>query len=196
LTLLPDQTAEVGAVAPGSLAASAGFAPGDRIVSIEDQPLISIADVSWVLNQAPVAGALNAVVDRNGTREKLTLFLPDGWRSKTDISRRVGTWPMRGMATGGLVSEDLADEERQRRGLHKTGLALFVKHVGEYGEHAAAKKAGFQKDDVIVQIGDMQDRLTESELIGRILTRYSRGEKLPAVVLRGDQRVELMLPVQ
>ena len=58
---------------------------------------------------------------------------------------------MRGMACGGLVLEDLADEERSRRGLGAQAMALFVKGVGQYGKHAAAKNAGFQKDDVIVR---------------------------------------------
>lgn len=103
---------------------------------------------------------------------------------------------MRGMAFGGLVLEDLADDERASRKLAKDSMALFVKHVGEYGNHAAAKRAGFQKGDVIVQVGGKTQRLSEGELIGQLLQQHHAGEKLSTTVLRGDQRVELKLPVQ
>ena len=103
---------------------------------------------------------------------------------------------MRGMATGGLVLDDLADEERTKRGTGKEQLALFVKGVGQYGKHAAAKNAGFQKDDVIVEIDGITKRLTEGELIGHLLAKHQPGEKVKTTVLRGERRVELSLPMQ
>ncbi len=42
----------------GSLAASAGFRAGDELVSLGGQPLILIADFSWVLHRAKEAGFL------------------------------------------------------------------------------------------------------------------------------------------
>ncbi|NDA69006.1 MAG: peptidase, partial [Verrucomicrobia bacterium] len=125
-----------------------------------------------------------------------TLSLPAGWRAKSDISRRVGTWPMRGMATGGMVLVDLSDEERTARGLAKDRLGLFVKGLGQYGKHAAAKNAGFQKDDVLVEIHGQSARVTEGELIGQFLQQTKPGDKIKTVVLRGDKRIELLLPMQ
>jgi S1-C subfamily serine protease len=75
-------------------------------------------------------------------------------------------------------------------------MALFVKHAGEYGKHAAAKKAGFQKNDVIVELDGSSGRATESEVIGRLLHKHSPGEKVKAAVLRGEQRIDLVLPIQ
>ena len=198
LTLAQDGIAKVEAVARNSAAARAGIQPGDNLVSLAGQTLISIADVSWVLHRAPESGKIPVVVERGGKAKAfaLTLALPDGWRSRSDISRRVGTWGLRGMATGGMVLEDLPDEMRAQRGLKKDGLALLVKSVGQYGRHAAAKKAGFQKDDVIVRLADLSGRLTEGELLGVLLQQHRAGEELPATVLRGEQRVELKLPMQ
>jgi serine protease Do len=102
---------------------------------------------------------------------------------------------MRGMASGGLVLQDLADDARSQRGLAKNEMALHVKSVGQYGKHAAAKNAGFKKDDVIVQMAGMSDRVTESEIIGRLLQKYVPGEKVKATVLRGQERVELSMPM-
>lgn len=196
LTLAPDATARVQSVAEDSLAARAGFRAGDDLVSLAGQPLVSIADVSWVLHRAPEAGTLTALVRRGGEERRLTLTLPPGWRTKSDISRRVGTWAMRAMVLGGLVLKDLADAERSARGLSRDQLALRVQHVGQYGEHAAAKHAGFQADDLVVACDGRTTRLTEGELIGHLLRARRPGEKIDVTVLRGSQRIELKLPMQ
>src|SRR6185295_8482684 len=92
--------------------------------------------------------------------------------------------------------EDLSDEERARRKLGTNEMALFVKHAGEYGKHAAAKKAGFKKGDVLVTLDGRSARITESELIGQLLADHRPGESVKAVVLRGEERLDLSLPMQ
>jgi serine protease Do len=149
-----------------------------------------------VLHRSPDSARVPALVKRAGKQESLDIALPSGWRTKADISKRVGTWPMRGMALGGLVLEDLADDERARRGTATDQLALFVKGVGQYGKHAAAKKAGFQKEDVIVEVDGITTRITEGELIGRLLERHRPGHSVKAAVLRGGSRIDLSLPMQ
>jgi hypothetical protein len=196
LTLAPDHIARVTGVASDSAAAKAGLRPGDDIMSLDGQPLISIADLSWVLHRAPPSGTLPAIVRRAGVERKLILTLPTGWRSREEIARRVGSWPMRGMVTGGLKLDDLPDEERRSRRIEAGELALLVTHVGQYGKHAAAKNAGFQKDDIIVALGSHRERLTESALLGLLLQTTRPGEKLKTTVLRGTERVELILPMQ
>lgn len=196
LKLATEEPRKVESVAAGSAAEKAGFHAGDELVLLNGQPLISQADVSWILHQSPARGELKANVKRGDYVQLLTVQLNDGWRAKADIARRVGTWPMRAMALGGLFIEDLSDDERAKRGIGKTGMALFVKHAGEYGEHAAAKKAGFRKDDVLVELDGSSARVSESEVIGKILKKHAPGAKMPAVVLRGGERVKLELPVQ
>jgi len=196
VSLSPDQVASVESVAAGSGSANAGLQAGDEIVALNGQSLVSIADVSWILHRAPDSGSLTALVKRSGAEKTLNIPLPPGWRYQADISRRVGTWAMRAMATGGLLLEDLSIEERVKRNLGNKDLALFIKHAGEYGKHAAAKKAGFQKGDVIVKLEGFPGRVTESELIGRLLRDRQPGDKLKATVLRGTERIELALPVQ
>ena len=63
-------------------------------------------------------------------------------------------------------------------------------------KHAAAKKAGFEKDDIIVEIAGLTERLSEGEYIGRMLQGHSIGENVKATVLRGDKRLELTMPMQ
>ncbi len=196
LTLAPDHVARVSAVTPGSAAAEAGLRVGDEFVRLGGQPLISIADFAWVLHRAPDAGVVPAIVQRGGKNVSVTLRLSEGWRATSDISRRVGTWSMRAMALGGMSLVDLDDAARRARGLSADGLALLARGVGQYGKHAAAKKAGFQKEDVIVSIDGIASRITEGELIGRLLQTRKAGESVAVVVLRGDERLELKLPMQ
>ena len=103
---------------------------------------------------------------------------------------------MRAMALGGMVLEDLPDAERRGRRIGGEALALRAKHVGEYGEHAAAKNAGFRKEDVVVAIDGITTRTGEGELIGELLGRHRPGTKVRATVLRGGERLELELPMQ
>lgn len=197
LSLAPDHAATITAVAPGSIAARAGFRGGDAFVSLAGQPLISVADFSWVLHGAPEAGALAAVVRREGNDVSLSLALPAGWRAKSDISRRVGTWSMRAMAFGGMTLTDLDDATRAQRGLAAESLALLVKGMGQFNnKHGTAKKSGFLKDDIIVAFGGEAARVTEGELIGRVLAKTKIGETVDVTVLRGAERVTLKLPMQ
>lgn len=48
----------------------------------------------------------------------------------------------------------------------------------------------------LLQLGDLKQRLTGSALIGDLLLHHLPGEKLPATVLRGQERLELKLPQQ
>jgi len=196
LSLAPDQIARIQSVVPGTISAQSGLMPGDDLISLAGQPLVSIADVSWILHRAPASGFIEAQVKRHGAVKNFTLNLPENWRMKADISRRAGTWTMRAMATGGLLLEELSDADRNQRNLEKNSLALRIKHAGEYGKHSAAKKAGFQKDDVIISLDGSSAKTSESEIIGRLLRKYQPGEKVQATVLRGTERLDLSLPIQ
>ena len=196
ITLATDEIAKVSAVSANSPAARAGIQVNDTFASFNHQPLVSIADVSWILHGAPDSGELRALVRRGEKEELVAIELPLGWRLKSDISKRVGTWPMRAMAFGGMFMEDMDDAARAEAGLPNDGMALLVKHVGEFGPHAAAKKAGFKAGDILVQVGDIKQRISESAIIGTLLNDHRPGEALPTIVKRGKERLELRLPQQ
>jgi serine protease Do len=196
ITFAADRVAKIEAVASDSPAAKAGLQVGDELITFAGEPLISSADVSWALHRAEDSGWVAFTAKQGAGIKNGRIELPQGWRAKSDISKRVGTWPMRGMASGGMVLEDLSDELRAERGLGKDVLALFVKSVGQYGKHAAAKNAGFQKGDIVVALGEHSQRISEGAWIGIALQQHRAGEKLKASVLRGSERVELTLPMQ
>jgi serine protease Do len=197
LLLDPNHRATVKAVESDTLAAKAGFQPGDAIVSLQGQPLLSMADLQWVLHSTPAEGGdLKAIVDRNGTQKELTVRLPVGWRELDDISWRVSAWGLRRMVTGGMVLEPVADDERGKDGIPIDGMALRVKHLGQYGPHAAAKNAGFHKDDVVVEYDRRSDLMRDSDVLRYGITQHAVGDKVPVDVVRGGKRIMLQLPMQ
>lgn len=196
LQLDPREKARVAEVAPGSAADVCGFKTGDVIQAMEGQPILSIADVQWVLNNAGQPADLRAQVLRGGKKLDLTLNLGAGWRRQSDIDWRVTTWDLRRMAAGGLVLGELTAQERKEAKIPAGELGLRVKHVGQYGEHAAAKRAGFQPDDIVVSIDGNSARMTESAILARLVQTRMPGEKVPVTVLRASGRVALELPMQ
>jgi len=85
-------------------------------------------------------------------RIKLGLELANDWRRQSDIAWRTTTWDLRRMVAGGMVLQDSTVEERRAAKLPEDALALRVNHLGEYGDHAVAKRAGFKKDDILLLI--------------------------------------------
>ena len=196
LSLDPKERAKVKAVARGSAAEKDGFVVGDEILALQGQPIISIADVQWVLHNTNGPVKLKADVLRGKEKLALNLTLAEGWRRQSDIAWRPTSWDLRRMVTGGLLLKDLPATDPRRTALSGTNLALLVEHVGEYGEHAVAKRAGFQKNDVIVGVDGQTSRMSESQLFGYLLRNKMPGSKVPVAVLRGNERIELELSMQ
>lgn len=198
LNLAADPLAEVTSVMAGSVAELAGVKAGDVLSSVAGQPLVSVADVSWVLHRTgdEVPSLLAVKVKRGGQELSLEMALPTGWKHGADNSGRVGAWPMRGMATGGMVLVDLTDEERQARGLGKEGMALLVKGLGMHGKHALAKNTGFQKEDIVIACDGLTGRMTESRLLGHLLQKRLLGDAVEMSILRDKERKTLKLTMQ
>lgn len=198
LVLDPDTRATVKSVSPDSIAADAGFRPGDRLLTLDSQPLLSIADVQWVLQQTPASGGrLVATVQRgNAGNQQIELNLPSGWRERDQIAWRASAWGLRRMATGGLLLEEVPADERGRNGIPESGMALRVRHVGQFGPHAAAKNAGFREGDVLVSFDGRRDLLSDSAVLRYGTTQKQPGDKVAVEFIRAGQNQKLMLPMQ
>lgn len=122
--------------------------------------------------------------------------LDDPWKSRSDISRRVGTWQMRALALGGMQLRELDTKEKEQWKIPDDAMALYAQHVGQYGEHAVAKNAGFLKGDIIIRMADIQSRISESALIGSILQRFKPGQEIHATILRDGKSRELHYKAQ
>lgn len=187
LTLNPEEMATVEKVAAGSAADQAGLKPGDQMTALDGQPLLSIADLQWVLHNTAASAQLPVEIQRQGAKQKLTLNLPEGWR-RGNISWRVTTWDLRRMGFGGMIVVDSTDEERKKAGIDPDRMALRVKFVGAFGEHAIAKNAGIRKDDLVVAFDGLEDNMTESQLLAYAVQKKRPGDRVAITVLRDGKR--------
>ncbi len=175
LTLDVAQKATVKAVKNPSAAATAGFKVGDQMVRLDGQPMLSIADVQWVLHNAKDTASLNAEVDRAGQKVDLRLTLAEGWRRQSDFTwRGAVVWPLR----PGLVGSPVAN------GLRVNELL--------FGGKIDAAKAGLKNGDIIVAIAGQPVR-TERELIAFIWQKTVPGKNVELTILRGQEKQTLML---
>ena len=199
LTIDPDLMGSVREVADQSIASAAGLTAGDVIKTMNGQAILSIADMQWVLeNVDPVdaEASVSVTFDRDGENKTTSLTLPHRWREQGDISWRVSSWPYRRMVTGGMLLESLNNDRRNKLSIAKDAMALRVKHVGKYGPHAAAKKAGVKQDDVVVQYNGRTDLLSDSALLAYGIKTLKIGDKIKVKLLRGGVQKTVTIPIQ
>ncbi len=195
LIMDPKSAVRIERVEPQSWAAEAGFKAGDLVREFGGQPIVSMADIQWVLHNAEESGTILAVVEREGQRQSVSLQLPTGWRETGDISWRATSWPLRRMVTGGLGLRSLTSEEAQAAG-NPGGVGLVVNTVGQFNEHAAGKRAGFKKDDIITKIDGQTQPMTESQVFAHLLRSQKIGDSVDVEVLRDGKLRNMQLPIQ
>lgn len=196
LIMDPTKAATVKSVVEGSLASEAGFQAGDKLISLDKQPLVSMADIQWILNQREEAGSIVFTINRAGSAKEIDLKLPQNWKELGDISWRASTWGLRRMVTGGLTFEPISAEQRKELGLEPQAIGLRIKHVGQFNAHAAGKRAGFKVDDIVTQIDSMQQPMTESSLIAHLLRTKRPGDTVAVSLVREGKPIKLELPIQ
>ncbi len=197
LILDPKTKASVLRVESSSPAAEAGLQPGDKILKLSGQPLLSMADVQWVLHHAAAEGAtLPVLVEHGGQTKELTLKLPKGWRQREDISWRSTTWALRRAGAGGIASREMTLEDRSKAGIPENSMALQVWHVGQYGAHAVAHKAGVRKDDILISFDGRTDLQRETDLLAYSVQQRKRGVPVPVAFLRDGKKINLTLALE
>ncbi len=197
LNLDATKAGHIKSVADNSAAEMAGLRAGDVITHLIDQPVLSAADIQWVLHHAKTDGdAIDCTIIRGGETKKLTLMLADGWRRADDISWRASSWNLRRMATGGAVFESISPEDRDRLGLAEDKMGLRAKHVGQYGAHAIAKKAGLKSGDILIEFAGQRNLMTETQLLAFGLNHYRPGEKVSFIINRDGAEHSLQMTMQ
>lgn len=197
LILDPEERATVKEIKPDSVAQRSGLQPGDRIVSIDGQPPLSMADVQWVLHQTdPDGGEIPLAIDRQGDSLRLSLRLAKGWRQAGDLSWRVTSWSLGRMVAGGMRLQALGSEQRKKLGIPDGSMALNATHVGQYGAHAAAKRAGLRKGDVLIEYDGRSDLMEEKDVVHYAINQRRPGEQVDIAVLRDGRKLQFQLPIQ
>ncbi len=196
LILDPKEKATVKDVKSGTPADKAGFKPGDQIQSLEGQPILSIAEVQWVLNNASGDGAnIKAAVLRAGKPMTLSLSLDKGWRQADDLSWRTSSWHLRRMAAGGMKLDPI--DGPLPPGVPKDGMALLVRYLGmNGGPHGAALAAGVRQNDILIAYDGRTDLMRETDVFVHGLQTKKLGETVGIKVVRGGRVLEMKIAMQ
>ena len=196
LVLDPTKRAHVKEVTAKSPAMNSHLKAGDDILRIDSQPILSMADVQWVLENTPSSGAkLPLTVKRGDEILSLTLTLPSGWRRLDDPRWRVSSWGLCRMLTGGMRLKKLTEEERKEHSI-SSGMALEATHVGKYDKHATARRNGFREGDIIVEYDGRNDLQREADLFAYANAKLKPGDKVRIKYLREGRMVTATLPIQ
>lgn len=183
------ECATVAAVDAGSVAEKGGFRKGDRIVKIEGQPPISLADVQWVLQQAKTPSIVKCDVDRaDGTPAMTSLALEPGWR-KYDILWRPSTNPMQ----PGFGTDEATQAERDKLGVDAKSLALRVRGIFKNGP---ATGSGLAAGDFIVSVDGRRDVTNKLEFIVYCQQQKLSGDKIELTLggAKKKRKIEIELP--
>jgi S1-C subfamily serine protease len=185
-----DDGLRISSIKPGTPAASAGLAAGDELVSINGQPLISLADIQWALNTAPRDGQLAVKLKRGSQILDKPISVRGDWK-RSDIAWRASSWY--GLRKG-VKFDPLPPEDRKSRGIHENRLALLVRNIFAQGDHPA-KTAGLRQNDVIVAVNGKADAMTESEFLTYLRLTHGPKDSVKFSILRGGERHELTIPM-
>jgi S1-C subfamily serine protease len=171
-------------VAAGSSAAKDGFKAGDRIMTLDGQPILSVADVQWVLERAKDGAKIKADVLRGEGKQSLSLTVPAGWRRKATFDWRAATWES---FRPDMAAVDLTAEERTALKLGPTATGFKVSYAGP-----GAKV--LQKGDVVVEVDGQRAGLTNFSLfLAYVAQKTMPGQKINLVVNRGGQETKAQL---
>ncbi len=199
LTFDVKERATLKSVGAGSAAERAGFKAGDRLLSLEGQPLVSIADVQWVLHNAADGAELKAEVKRGDEAKALTLPLAAGWRKAGDVSWRPRMWPLR-LWLAGFRSVPATAAQRKEAGLGDDAPALAVELMAPEGvkeRNQSPAKAGLKRGDVIVAVDGATEPLKdEAWFLAYLVQKKKPGDAVKLTVKRGGQPMdfEVTLP--
>ncbi len=200
LELDPADQRRVLAVEPGSAAELAGLRAGDALAALAGQRLLTVSDLSWVLDGVPVAGGRLALrFERAGALHDAELVMEPGWKIGTplEFSWRPFKWEL--MPSPGFGGEDLDAEEKAARGLAPERFAFRVTYFVERGEQKpagqAAKGAGLAKADVVIGADGRRDFANHDHFQTWWRLERAPGDTVRLELQRDGAPVTLEIPV-
>lgn len=200
-------------VLPGSPAQLAGLEETDTLAQLNGQPVVSIADVQWVLHQLPNTNltleveylrevVLPATGGTAGTTEftreqrlqKAQLQLARGWK-RTDFAWRASNLAIKPRL--GFTTVALSDEDLFALNLPPGVAAHRVKALEfDRAEGRTAAEAGLRVGDVIVAVAGQAFSLSPQEWQLYIKQSYKVGDTVPLTILRSGRSLPIQLPLK
>ena len=195
MTLDVDRPRVVKSVQSKSAAARAGIRARDVVVSANDVPIYSGADLSWVLHYLKDGARLVLKTERGSRSRTARLRLTGTWRERP-IQWRGSMWPLR--PSPGFGGEMLSDKDRRTLGLRPGTFAFRIRYVVTWGNNAwgqNARKAGIRKGDVVVGAGGKNDFSTVLDFHEWFRMTQKSGSVIQIDLIRGGKRLKVKLPI-
>jgi S1-C subfamily serine protease len=184
-----DDGLRVQKVLPGSAALRAGVEVGDELTAMNGQPLVSQADIQWVLHRAPAETTIAVKLRRDGKILEKSISVSGNWRD-SDLSWRETSWGFR----PGLWTIPLSGEERKKRKIPPEDPALLVKWA--FGNPPLSKQAGIRDGDVIVAVDGQPVPPDESHFMALVRLNHPPGDKVKLTLLRSGKKEDVLMQVE
>ena len=190
----PQDGRKIERVTVDSPAATAGLQTGDIVTHANGQPIVSIADIQWVLHHLPNSDAtVELGITRNNQTFSRALSLPSGWK-KSDISWRGSMWSV--TPRPGFWAPLAKESEIKGMDLPTDCKPLRIQWINSaQREGRAAKEAGFREGDIITMIADKPVNFTPAQFHLHVKMNYRVGDKLPLTIVRDGQTQRIDLPL-
>ncbi len=189
LELELDERATVKSVS--SIAKEGGFQAGDKILRLDGQPIISIADVQWVLHHAAEGATLGADVERAGEPGRVGLKLNPGWKRRGDYAWRSIAWSLRHRLAGTGPLEAVRSKDGE------TGMSLRIKQLPPdwvKDRNLSAAKA-LRSGDVITAVDGLREFSRESDFLAYLLLKKTPGSDVELTVVRKGKTILVSIKV-
>ena len=175
LNLKEAQGALVAKVFDGSPAAGAGIQVGDVIVSFDGQDIRKSNDLPSIVAATPVGKAVQIVVVRGGTRERLDVTIAKLEEEAAEAK------PVKADELG-LSVQDITPEIAGDLGLERDAKGVVVSGVKR---GSAADEAGLRAGDVIESVSNQP--VADVKEFRRLLGDRQPADSVLVLVRRGDQ---------
>ncbi len=179
----PEEMATVQRVRARSIAAKAGLQAGDQIQRLEGQPILSTADIQWVIHNAGDKDTLEAEISRGDDNQKkvLKLELPAGWRMRLSDWRFINLGLLR--QTLGFNVTQMPVRRAKRLGLGGK-LALVVDRTTRELRLAT----GLGNRNLIVAIDGKRAPMTVGAFTAYVFRNKQKGSKLKVTIMQISDR--------
>lgn len=190
----------VAAVTPGSPAAAAGLASGDRVARVHGRTVGTRADIQAILQDLPGgATPLTIAFTRGSEAREAVLALPEGWRriGPAEFAWRPSMWLL--TPDPGFGGDCLDAGTKAALGLAPDAFALRIGYLIDWGERAQtgrnARAAGLRKGDVVLAVAGKRDFQGPAHFQAWFRFERSAGETVDVEILRAGERQTIRLPV-
>jgi hypothetical protein len=192
----PKDGRKIETLIPDSASAKAGLLPGDEITHVAGQPITSIADIQWPLQNLPNDNAtLDVTIDRAGQSTTKTLTLHPGWK-KTNFLWRASRWNLR--PEPGFWAPALTDKQLKDLGdaVPAGTKPLRVQFINNKPIGQAVRKAGLKEGDVIIEMNGQPFTFPTPEAFQmHVRLNCKTGDTLKLKVLRNGKPTDIAYPL-